>query len=262
MTNSITNVKYLNRRSTANSFKKDFKALKKLIAKDVKIFTPADRRFLEQMANNLYCNPTILTDIQANELKNQLKDVDFNCNTTNPAQKLKNKVFSAVRKRIQMNRRYEPTKLDKKLTQKAKEKAALRASQQELQIVTSKSETRNAIKAAIEAINKRRQEKDNRLSALNKKVSTLLAKVKKQRGRCADAAIKSLKHRYSSDPFDRVEADIKAAAAILIHKIKTGKIKDDSIDEINGLNAKIENLLKPAGSSIASVSTVSQYSSH
>ena len=94
-----------------------------------------------------------MTDIQANELKNQLKDVDFKSNKTNPAQKLKNKVFSAVRKQIQMKRGYKPTKLDKQLKENATNRAAIRAGikagQQQLQIVTPKSETRNAIKALL-----------------------------------------------------------------------------------------------------------------
>ena len=260
MIKPITNVKYLNHRSTANSFKKDFKELKKLIAKDVKKFTPADRRFLEQMANNLYCNPTILTDIQANELKNQLKDVDFKSNKTNPAQKLKNKVFSAVRKQIQMKRRYKPTKLDKQLKENAATRAGIRAvikaGQQQLQIVTPKSETRNAIKAAIKAMNKRRQEKDNRLRAVNQDVTSLLNQVKEQRGRCADAAINSLK-RYSSDPFNRVEKQIKAEAAILIRMI--GSSEFDQLKErmLEGSKTRVLNLPQPAGSSIASNSTVS-----
>ena len=104
-------------------------------------------------------------------------------------------------------------------------------------------------------MNKRRQEKDNRLRALNQDVTTLLNQVKEQRGRCADAAIKSLKHRYSSDPFNRVEKQIKAEAAILIRMI--GSSEFDQLKErmLEGSKTRVLNLPQPAGSSIASNST-------
>ena len=96
-------------------------------------------------------------------------------------------MFSAVRKQIQMKRRYKPTKLDKQLKENAATRAGIRAvikaGQQQLQIVTPKSETHNAIKAAIKAMNKRRQEKDNRLRAVNQDVTSLLnQEVKEQAG--------------------------------------------------------------------------------